>query len=233
MGIFDRSKNTPSTEVDASALAGPAGKLVDKILSVGVDGFGTFDSAQKVADAARARRSDPERVVDDIVGAHTRLVAASGFVTGLGGFVTLPVALPANVAGFYILAARMAAAIATVRGYDVNDPAVRSAVLLSLVGADTQDLLKKAGYSAPSSKLVDIATSKMPAGVVMAVNKGVGFRLLTQASRGVLGKLGRGVPLVGGAVGAGMDAYVLRTIASHVRSEFPIKATLTSLPDAR
>ena len=52
---------------------------------------------------------------DDIIGAHLRLAAGNGFVTGLGGFVTLPIALPANVAGFYIVATRMAGAIAAVR----------------------------------------------------------------------------------------------------------------------
>ncbi len=43
-----------------------------------------------------------------------------GFVTGLGGFVTMPVALPVNIAEFYVQATRMVGAIATLRGYDVQ-----------------------------------------------------------------------------------------------------------------
>ena len=37
------------------------------------------------------------------------LGAASGFVTSLGGFITVPVALPLNVLGFYLIATRMTA----------------------------------------------------------------------------------------------------------------------------
>lgn len=234
MGIFDRkneSEPAPIATEDMSGLSVQASRLVERILEVGIEGKGSFDSAQKIADDARRRRSDPERVIDDIVGAHTRLAAGSGFVTGLGGFVTLPVALPANVAGFYILATRMAAAIAAVRGYDLSQQSVRSAILLSLVGADADDLLKKVGYSS-GGRLANLAAQKMPGAVLMAINKGVGFRLITRLGRSTFARLGRGVPLMGGVIGAGLDAYLIDKIAKHVRREFPFKATVTTLPSS-
>ena len=158
-----------------------------------------------------------------------KLAAAGGFVTGLGGFVTLPVALPANVAGFYLIATRMAAAIAHLRGYDLSRAEVRSAVLLSLVGADSDDLLKKAGY-ASTGRLANLAAERLPGPVLMAVNKGVGFRLLTQVGRKTFGRLGRGVPLMGGVIGAGLDGYMIKQIAEHVRTEFPRQSS--ELPPA-
>lgn len=233
MGIFDRKRDqqpAPVATDDLSGVAAQASKLVERILEVGIEGKGSFDSAQKIADDARRRRSDPERVIDDIVGAHLRLAAGNGFVTGLGGFVTLPVALPANVAGFYIVATRMAAAIAAVRGYDLTQQSVRSAILLSLVGADADDLLKKVGYGQSGGRLAHLAAEKMPGAVLMAINKGVGFRLITRLGRSTFAKLGRGVPLFGGVVGAGVDSYLLNKLADHVRTEFPVKATLTTLP---
>ncbi|GAB47755.1 EcsC family protein [Mobilicoccus pelagius] len=232
MGIFDRKKDTPTAPVateDLGLLGSQATKFVERVLEIGIDGKGTFDSAQKVADDARRRRSDPERVVDDIVGAHLRLAAGNGFVTGLGGFVTMPVALPANVVGFYVVATRMAAAIAAVRGYDIQQPAVRSAILLSLIGADSDDLLKKVGYQS-TGKLANLAADRLPGAVVMAINKGVGFRIITRMGRTTLTKLGRLVPVAGGAIGAGLDSYLLKKIADGVREQFPFKATLTSLP---
>jgi hypothetical protein len=39
----------------------------------------------------------------------------------------------------------------------------------------------------------------------------------------VLGRFGRGVPVVGGVVGAGFDVYLLRRIAGHARAEFPAR----------
>lgn len=235
MGIFDRNKTGNATTSvapeDLGVLATQASKLVERILEVGIDGKGSFDSAQKIADDARRRRSDPERVIDDIVGAHIRLGAGNGFATGLGGFVTLPVALPVNVAGFYILATRMAAAMAAVRGYDIAQPSVRSAILLSLVGADSDDLLRKVGY-VPTGRLADLAAQKMPGAVIMAVNKGVGFRLVTRLGKTTLARFRLGVPLMGGVIGGGLDAYLLNKLADHVRTEFPVKATVTTLPPA-
>lgn len=201
-------------------LAGAAGKFVERLLDVGIDGRGSFDSATEVARSTLVRRGDAEKAIDDIVGDHLKIAAAGGFLTGLGGFITMPVALPANVVSFYVVATRMAAAIASLRGYDVSTQEVRSAVLLSLVGADSSDLLRKAGY-ASSGRLANLAAQRLPGPVLMAVNKGVGFRLITQAGRKTVSRLGRGVPLVGAALGAGLDTYLLKQIADHVRAEFP------------
>ena len=102
---------------------------------------------------ALASHPDPEAAVDAIVRQHIGLGAASGFVTSVGGFITLPLALPANVLGFYLIATRMTAAIAKVRGYDLRQEEIRTAVLLTLVGADADDLLKKAGMASPGGTL--------------------------------------------------------------------------------
>lgn len=198
-------------------------ELIERLLSVGFDGRGRFESAAKVAEDARRRRSDPERAVDDLVAAHVRLAATSGFVTGVGGFVVATVAMPANVAGFYVIATRMAAGIAKIRGYDIDQPSVRTAVLLSLVGSDADDILTKVVGTAggrPGS-LSELAVNRLPSTAVVAINKAVGFRLLTQFGRKALSRLGRAVPFVGGAVGAGLDGYLLHQIARHVRQEFP------------
>lgn len=227
LDIFNRSSQpTPATNAAPAegGIAGAATGFVERLLDVGIDGKGTFDSAESVAAAALREHPNPDDAVKAIVNDHLKLVAAGGFVTGLGGFITLPVALPANVASFYILATRMAGAIAHVRGYSLTEDGVRSAVLLSLVGADSRDLLSKAGYTA-SGRLANLAAQRLPGPVMMAVNKAVGFRLLTQMGRSTLGRLGRGVPFVGGAIGAGLDSYMLKQIADHVREEFPPKNT--------
>jgi hypothetical protein len=63
----------------------------------------------------------------------------------------------------------------------------------------------------------------------MVVNKGVGFRLLSQIGRRSVERFGKAVPFVGGAVGAGFDAFLLRRIAEHARHEFPPRVTLTRI----
>ena len=204
-GTFDRAANS----------------LAQHLISTGIDGVATFDSAAKVADEALKKNGSREAAVDAIVRSHTKLAGANGFVTNLGGFATMVVALPANVLGFYVLATRMAASVARVRGYDLSQPEIRSAVLLSLVGADAQDLLAKAGVVAPTGRLAGMAAQRLPGPALMVVNKAVGFRILSSAGKGVFARFGKAVPVVGGAVGAGMDVWLMRQIGAHVRTEFP------------
>ncbi|WP_277455171.1 EcsC family protein [Janibacter sp. DB-40] len=206
---------------DPQASSGTVVTLVQNLLDVGIDGRGPFDSAVSAAETALLRAGgNAERAIDDIVGRHVKLAGAHGFVTNLGGFTTMLVALPANVLGFYVLATRMAAAVAHVRGHDLQRPEVRSAVLLSLVGADAQDLLAKAGMVAPGGRLATFATQRLSGPALMVVNKAVGFRILSQAGKGVFARFGRAVPVVGGAVGAGLDVWLLNELADHVREEF-------------
>ena len=148
---------------DEGALGNQATRLIQNILDLGIDGKGWFHSATKVADHALAAHPDPEAAVDAIVRQHIRLGAASGFVTSAGGFFTLPIALPANVLGFYLIATRMVAAVARVRGYDLRQEEIRTAVLLTLVGADADDLLKKAGMASPGGTLSTSPRSGCPA----------------------------------------------------------------------
>jgi len=200
-----------------------AAALVDRLLDVGIDGRGRFEPAQSVADAARRENPDVERAVDAVIAKHVRLAAANGFVTGLGGFVTLPVALPANVVGFYAVATRMVAAVAALRGYDLRGQGLRSAVVLALVGADADDVLRSVGVPT-GGRLASLATQQLPAPAAMVIRKGIGFRLLSTAGRTVFVRFGRSVPVLGGAVGAGLDAYLVRQIAEQARRELPPRA---------
>lgn len=209
----DQQQSPPSTLDKAAA------SVADRLIDLGIGGVGPFDPARDVADATRAASRSVEDAVDAVVAEHTRLVAAGGFVTGLGGFVTLPVALPANVVGFYLVAARMVAAIAHLHGHDLQAPQIRTALLVTLVGGDADDILAKAGVVAPGGRVARLALQRLPAPALMMVNKGIAFRLVSRlVSRGVA-RLGRAVPFVGGAVGAGLDAYLLRRIATAAKRE--------------
>jgi hypothetical protein len=209
--------------VDDSPVVGPTTPMIERLMDVGIDGRGPFRSARSVADFALAEHREVEPAIDALVRSHLRLVAASGFVTGLGGFAALPVALPANVLGFYLVATRMVAGIASSRGHDIDQPEVRSAVLLALVSADADDLLGKAG-DAGAGRLVSLVAQRLPGPVLMAVRKGVMFRLLARIGKRSFSRFGRVVPVAGGLVGAGLDTYLLKRIADHARLEFPEKS---------
>lgn len=232
MGLFDLFRtDKPSVKVTRSALdeardpggneRGAIDKLVANILDTGIDGKGPLPGAVALADKARAQSDDTDDAIDKIVGQHLRGGAAGGFVTSLGGFLTMPIAIPANVLEFYIQATRMVGAIAHLRGYDVNDPQIRTAVLLTLVGSDSDDVLRKAGVTVGGGAVSNLAMQRLPKSALMIINKAVGFRLLKSVGEKTFSKLGRGVPLVGGVVGAGLDGWMMKRIADAAKREFP------------
>lgn len=196
-----------------------ATQLVGRLVDVGIAGLGPLDPAREVAEKALAKHGSADDAVDAVVRSHVRMAAAGGFVTGLGGFVTLPVALPANVVGFYLITTHMVAAVAHLRGFDLQRPEVRSAVLLTLVGADAEDVLAKAGL-ASVGRMRGLAMQRLPGPALMVVNKAIGFRLLARLGSSGLSRLGRAVPFVGGGVSAGLDAWLARRIASAAKEEF-------------
>ena len=226
-GAVARDGAQARVEVPAEGgLTGAATRLVERLLDVGIDGKGPFDAAHEVAARAlRDAHGDADQALRVIARDHRQLGAAGGFVTGLGGFFTMPLSLPANVLEFYLLATRLTAATAKVRGYDIDEPEIRSAILLTLVGADSDDMLRKAGLRAPGGKLSALALDRLPAPAVMVLNKAVGFRLLARIGQNTFARLGRAVPVVGGMLGAAIDVYMLGRIGRQAAKEFPPVAT--------
>ncbi|WP_446664208.1 EcsC family protein [Flexivirga sp. B27] len=221
-----KKKSTQPVPLDKGPLGGAAVSLSQKLVTVGVDGKAGFDSARAVALAAHeAHPADVERAIDRVISQHRKLAASAGFITSLGGFVTMAVALPANLVGFYLLNTRMVAAIAHLRGYDLDDQATRTAILLTLVGGDADDVLKKAGVVS-TGRLAHLASGQLPPPAVMVVNKAVGFRLVSQLGDKLLTKLGKGIPVAGGVIGAGLDVFLLNRIAKIAKKEFPRRERL-------
>ncbi|WP_040162140.1 EcsC family protein [Nigerium massiliense] len=232
MGLFDLLKrNRETEEVTRSALdeardpsegQGAITDLIQRILSVGLDGVGPVAGAKKVADEAlKDNHGDREAAIDDLARKHIRLGASGGFVTSLGGFITMPVALPANVFEFYVLATRAVGAVATLRGYDISKPEIRTAVLLTLIGTKSDDILTKVGINTGANTVSSLASKNLPKAAIMMINKAVGFQLLKSLGERSLTRLGRLVPAAGGVIGALFDGTMMSRITKQAREEFP------------
>ncbi|WP_158277113.1 EcsC family protein [Serinibacter arcticus] len=235
MGLFSKGRSgRKSGAGDESALTaagtaapenGVTARVVRTITDLGLDGRGPFCSARAVADSALKRADgDVDRAIRAVTKSATRGGAAGGVVTGVGGFATMPVALPANLVEFYVQATRLVGAIATLRGYDVSEQQIRTAVVLTLVGSDAEDVLRRAGISTGTGRVTALALRRLPASSMMMVNKAIGFRLLRGVAERFLTRLGRLVPLAGGAVGGVLDAWMMRRIAANARRQFPTTA---------
>ena len=196
-------------------------QLVGRLIEFGIGGGGPLKGAVEVADEhLMAAGGDREEAIRRLIATHVRLAAASGFVTGLGGIATLPVTVPAAMAGLYVVGTRMAAGIAQLRGYDTSTEEVRSAILVALLGSAGAATLKKAGVEI-GTRSAAVALERLPGRVLVELNKKVGYRLVTKAGEKGVVNLSKLVPLVGGPIGAAVDGLGCRTIATYALRTFP------------
>jgi len=193
-----------------------AAGVLRQILEVAIDGYQRFPGAEQVAEGKLARvENDPQLAIDAVIDQHIRLAGVQGFVTSIGGLVTFPVALPANMTGIAIVQARMVAAIAHIRGYDLDDPRVRTAVITCMLGEDgVTDRLKKS--SLPTSPL-GIATAPV---FDPELDRLVSGEVVAELIARISGKrmaltVTRRIPLLGGAVGATVDGFATYRIGQY------------------
>ena len=200
---------------------GRVGQFVRRLLEFGLDRRGPVESAAEYGRRVRNHSSSDDDAIRKIRRQFLLGGGIGGVVTGIGGFVTMPVAIPVNVLEFYIQATRMVGAIATVRGHDISDPGVRTAVLLTLVGSRAQDILANVGVTSTTGPLATIALRRLPPEALMMVNKAIGMQLLKSLGERTLTKLGRAVPFAGGVIGGGVDVWMMKRIADQAQRGFP------------
>jgi hypothetical protein len=194
--------------------------FVREALHRAISGVGPLPPAAKAADAQlREQKGNRERAVHEVIENHVRYAGAQGFVTNLGGIVTMAVAIPANVSGLALIQCRMIAGIAHLRGYDLDDPRVRNAILTCLLGEDTVNaMIKKRKLPAPPMALATAPVNDPELDRILSAE--VASELITKvAGKRIAVTVGRRVPIVGGVVGLGADAYATWRIGRYADRE--------------
>lgn len=196
-------------------------QLVNFITESAIDGIAPLCSAENLALEYRIDVSYPdnEERIESLINWETTKNFTSGFITGLGGLILLPVAIPTAFAASWIIQARMAAAIASLAGYDIGSDRVRTFVTACLVGDACKDIVKSAGIQA-SKGLAKSAINRVPGKVLIEINKKVGMRLITKAGQKGAVNLMKMVPLAGGIVGGAFDAGACRIVGKQAKRLF-------------
>lgn len=204
----------------AQVAPGMASTVLRRALDLAIDGFSKVPGAKTTAANALQKTGSPEAAIDQLIKQHVAMAGAQGFVTNLGGLATLAVSIPANVSGVTIVQCRMVAAIAHLRGYDIEDPRVRSAILMCLMGqGTTTDAIK--AQELPSSPMA-VATAPV---YDPALDATIAEKVFSNLVEQVGGKrvtllAGKKIPGIGGAVGAGTDGYATWNTGRFAKQEF-------------
>lgn len=168
-----------------------------------------------------ADRDEVEKVIAKLIKESVAAAGANGFVTGLGGFITLPVTVPANLAGALIVNARLAGAIAYLRGYPVDDPQTRTVLLLVVLGSGAQQAARTLGIKV-GHKAGEQALKKLPVVVLREINRKVGFMLVAKyGTKRAAVTLAKAIPLLGGVAGGAIDATLTAAVGKAAKSMFP------------
>lgn len=195
--------------------------FVHQALTQAIAGAGPLPGAASAAEKQlEQNHGHLNRAVHDVIENHVRYAGVQGFLTNLGGLVTMAVTVPANVAGLALIQCRMVAGILHLRGYDLDDARTRDAILASLLGEErVLSMVKKRDLPGSPMEIAhalhpDPELDRQLANDVAAelIARAAGKRLATT--------VGRRVPVVGGVVGAGTDAFVTWRIGRYVDREF-------------
>lgn len=183
---------------------------------------GTLSAEELAQDYLNKNNGDIMKACDNLINWQISKCATSGFLSGLGGIITLPVAIPANVSSVIYVQMRMIAAIAYMGGYDIKDDSVKSLVFMCLTGNAAMDIAKDIGIKI-GTKLSKSAIQKISSATITKINQAVGFRLITKfGTKGVI-NLGKAIPIIGGIMGGTMDSVSTNTIGNISKKVFLVK----------
>lgn len=189
--------------------------FVREALHRAITGVGPLPAA-----AEAAAKTDVRGLIDD----HVRYAGAQGLLTGLGGVVTATVTIPANLAGLALIQSRMVAAIAHKRGYDLEDPRVRNAILTCLLGRELVD--QKIQQRKLPGPPMAIATAPVhDPELDRLLTAEVASDLITRVGGKRLAiTIARRTPIIGGAFGMGADGWATWRVGVYAARELRPRA---------
>lgn len=184
-----------------------------------LNGFWKDKPVEEMARDYLMRYPSVESACDAMIKDKEVMCATDGFITSFGGFSSMLVTLPANVTSVLYMQMRMIACVAYMGGYNLNSDQTQTFVYACLAGISLSKVISKVSVNI-GTRVTKNLISKIPGKTLTAINKKVGFRLLTKfGTKGVI-NFGRLIPIVGGFVGSGIDLVTTKIIANRAKKWF-------------
>ncbi|WP_330669753.1 EcsC family protein [Butyrivibrio sp.] len=195
-------------------------KIMDDLYGKSLDGIPKVSKpVSAFADDYLKKNPDKSVAARKMLDNQVIKCTTSGFITGFGGVITLPVTIPANVSSVLYVQMRMIACTAYIGGYDINSDQVQTLVYACLAGVAVADIIKQVGVKT-GTKMLTAAIKKIPGKTLTAINQKVGFRFITKFGTKGIVNLGKVIPVVGAVVGGGIDLIDTKIIAKRAYKWF-------------
>lgn len=128
-----------------------------------------------------------------------------GAVTGIGGLITLPVAIPTDLVCSWRIQASMAFSIAYVYGHTADTTDLKTDLYLIMAGDSAKEALKRLGIEVSKSVTKKAVEKYITRDVMKKIWKVIGQKIITKASEKSMTSFMKMVPLVGAPVGFAFD----------------------------
>lgn len=165
------------------------------------------------------KAKDPQKAAKIMLKNQIAKCTTSGFITGFGGVVTLPVSIPANIGSVLYVQIRMIACTAYLAGYDLKADQVQTFIYACLAGVSVNGVVKSAGIKV-GVKVAEKAIQKIPGKALTKINQKVGFRFITKMGEKGIVNLGKMIPGVGAVINGGLDFAETKIIADRAYKMF-------------
>lgn len=195
-------------------------KILDGVYSNVLNGLGKASpNVEEFANDYLEKDNKPEIAAKKLINNQILKCTTSGFITGFGGLITLPITVPANISSVLYVQMRMIAGIAYMAGYDLKSDQVQTLVYACLAGVSVSEVVKQTGVKI-GVKMATSAIKKIPGKTLTKINQKVGFRFITKfGEKGVI-NLGKLVPGVGAVIGGSLDYVETKVIANRAYDWF-------------
>jgi len=194
-------------------------QVLDFAYDKAINGVAGLNSAIELAEDYKNDDDSLHEQCNSLIRSQNTKAGTSGFVTGLGGLILMPVTLPANITSVLYVQIRMVSAIAHLAGHDLKDDKVKTMVYVCLVGNGAAEILKNFGVEI-GKKIATNTIKNISGKVITQINQKVGFRLFTKfGEKGVI-NLGKTVPILGGIIGGTVDTITTNIIGNTARDLF-------------
>ena len=193
---------------------------LDKLYGLVVDGVPhVAPPITEFAEMYLRKSHSVDKAAVKLINSQIAKSTASGFITGLGGILTIPVSLPANLATVLYFQLRMIAGVAYMAGFDVHSAQVRSLTYMCLAGLTMEQVLKNTGIKV-GTRITKSVAAKLPGKLTASINQKVGYRLFTKFGNRSALSVGKAVPILGGIISGGIDMMETQMIAERAYNMF-------------
>lgn len=162
--------------------------------------------------------ADSKYVSTKFVNTYAKMAAAQGFVTGLGGLITLPVTVPADAAAYVGWLARGASAAQLAHGRETRSPTGDAQLKLAMLAG--------AGVSHVTVNGVKVLVKNMARRVMVTPYAKAPFQAAVKALAAKAGvqlthkSFAKAVPIVGGFVNGTAQGAMVKTAGSRIVAHY-------------